>query len=184
MKSIAFALALSASVRGHGLISAITGTNGVVTMGFGVTNTVPRNGTSEQPFQLDTPVMKNLVDDPCGATLQGGSIDIAQSFRVALQQGGGQLPSLSPNGSITMTIHQVNADGGGPFTAQFNADGTGRTWENAVVTQQVPGANGILRGGPVDSQFTAQLPANTVCTGGPNNNACIIRINNGGAGLE
>ena len=29
---------------------------------FLLADTIPRNGTSEQPFQLDTPVMKNLAD--------------------------------------------------------------------------------------------------------------------------
>lgn len=86
-----------------------------------------------------------VSSDPCGATLQSGSINIAKSLTTALTQGGGSLPSLSANGSITMTIHQVNADGGGPYSAMVNLDATGKTWVAATVTQQVPGANGIVR---------------------------------------
>lgn len=82
--------------------------------------------------------------DPCGATLGQGSIDIAKSLTTALAQGGGDLPSLAADGSISLTLHQVNADGGGPFTAMFNADATGKTWVAAEVLVQVPGSNGIV----------------------------------------
>ncbi|KAF9269185.1 hypothetical protein L218DRAFT_953737 [Marasmius fiardii PR-910] len=185
MKSFLFVAPFLTAAYGHGFVSNVVGANKVSISGFGVTNgQIPRNGTSEQPFQLDTPVMKNLADDPCGATLQGGSIDINKSFQTALDEGNGKLPSLTSDGSLTMTIHQVNADGGGPFLAEFNTDGTGKNWQAATVTQQVPGAFGVLRGGPVNSQFTVQIPAGTTCTGGPSNDACILRINNGGKGNE
>lgn len=84
--------------------------------------------------------------DPCGATLIGGSINIENALATAIEQGGGTLPSLSPNGSITMTVHLINADGGGPFSAMVNADATGINWIDAVVTQQVAsGELGLLQ---------------------------------------
>ncbi|KAJ7150552.1 hypothetical protein C8R43DRAFT_1067998 [Mycena crocata] len=175
----------AASAYGHAVITSVIGANGVKTMGMGVSDiasTVPRTGTSEQPFQLDTPVLKNLKDDPCGATLQGGSINIATAMKTALAQGGGGLPSFEADGTINMEIHQVNADGGGPFTAMVNADATGKTWVAATVTVQAPGANGILHGGPANVPFAAQLPAGTKCTGGQDGATCLIRINNGGTG--
>ncbi|KAF5350276.1 hypothetical protein D9758_007808 [Tetrapyrgos nigripes] len=184
MKSYVVLASLLSSAYGHGLIAAVTGANGVTTKGFGVSTNIPRNGTAEQPFQLDTPVLKNMVDDPCGATLQGGSINIQDGFTQALKEGSGSLPSIAADGSVTMTIHQVNADGGGPYVAEVNTDGTGQTWQTITVTQQVPGANGLLRGGPVDSQLVAVVPQGTKCTGGDSGNACLVRINNGGAGLE
>ncbi|KAM0756518.1 hypothetical protein T439DRAFT_352194 [Meredithblackwellia eburnea MCA 4105] len=181
--STALLLASSASLASaHAVITLVTGSNGVLGQGFGIVNGTLRTGTDEQPFQTDTSVLKDLETDPCGATLRGGSINIAENLVAAETQGGGQLPSLSQNLSITMTLHQVNADGGGPFTVMFNTDGTGATWENGLVTQQAPGANALIRGGPNDAQFTAQLPSGTVCTGGSNNNACLIRLSNGGAG--
>ncbi|KAJ3745283.1 hypothetical protein DFH05DRAFT_1000236 [Lentinula detonsa] len=175
---------------GHAVITAVTGDNGVTTSGFGVTTdgSVPRNGTTEQPFQLDTPVLKNLVDDPCGATLLGGSIGMTSSLATALTQGGGNLPSLAADNTISFTLHQVNADGGGPFSAMVNTDATGQNWTSALITQQPPGANGLLSGGPVDSQVTAALPTGTTCTGtsadGSVSNICLIRISNGGTGGE
>lgn len=83
MKSFTASLALLAaivpSVYGHGVIIDITGANGVSTAGFGVRESekfslncvlhsnysivadTPRNGTNEQPFQIDTPVLKDLT---------------------------------------------------------------------------------------------------------------------------
>ncbi|KAJ7467199.1 hypothetical protein FB451DRAFT_1040683 [Mycena latifolia] len=183
MKTSAIVLLTSAaSAYGHCVITSVIGANGVTTMGFGVTanglaaNTVLRTGTTEQPFQLDTPVY------PCGATLQGGSIDIPTALKTAIAQGGGALPSFTANGTINMELHQVNADGGGPFTAMVNTDATGATWVPALVTVQAPGSNGILHGGPADVPFAAQLPAGTTCTGGTDGATCLIRINNGGTG--
>ncbi|CAK5281302.1 unnamed protein product [Mycena citricolor] len=171
---------LAAGVRGHAVISAVLGANGVQTLGMGVTNTVPRTGTTEQPFQLDTPVLKNLKDDPCGATLLAGSVNIPAAMTAALAQGGGALPSFAADGSIQFTLHQVNADGGGPFTAMVNTDATGASWIPASVLVQAPGINGILHGGPADVPFTAQIPAGTKCTGGADGATCLIRLNNGG----
>jgi hypothetical protein len=66
-------------------------------------------------------------------------------MQTALAQGGGTLPSLSSNGTVSLILHQVNADGGGPFTAMVNADATGATWVPATVLVQAPGSNGILQ---------------------------------------
>ncbi|KAJ3878346.1 hypothetical protein F5051DRAFT_439792 [Lentinula edodes] len=190
IKSVLVATSMLTFAYGHAVITAVAGDNGVSTSGFGVTTdgSVPRNGTTEQPFQLDTPVLKNLVDDPCGATLLGGSIGMTSSLATAITQGGGNLPSLAADNSISFTLHQVNADGGGPFSAMVNTDATGQTWTSALITQQPPGANGLLSGGPVDSQVTAALPAGTTCTGtsadGSISNICLIRISNGGTGNE
>ncbi|KAJ3786856.1 hypothetical protein GGU10DRAFT_289358 [Lentinula aff. detonsa] len=190
IKSLFVVASILRFAYGHAVITAVTGDNGVTTSGFGVTTdgSVPRNGTTEQPFQLDTPVLKNLVDDPCGATLLGGSIGMTSSLATALTQGGGNLPSLAADNTISFTLHQVNADGGGPFSAMVNTDATGQNWTSALITQQPPGANGLLSGGPVDSQVTAALPTGTTCTGtsadGSVSNICLIRISNGGTGGE
>ncbi|KAJ7049663.1 hypothetical protein C8F01DRAFT_1349052 [Mycena amicta] len=181
--SIAVALlSTAASGYGHAVVTQVFGANGVIISGLGVVNGTPRTGTTEQPFQLDTAVMKNLKDDPCGATLVGGSIKIPAALKTAIAQGGGKLPSLAANGSISMEIHQVNADGGGPFTAMVNADATGATWVPATVLVQAPGTNGILHGGPANVPFAVQIPDGTTCTGGDDGATCLIRLNNGGTG--
>ncbi|KAH7340643.1 hypothetical protein B0J17DRAFT_766598 [Rhizoctonia solani] len=171
------------SVRSHAVIIAVAGDNGVTGAGFGMVSSVPRDGTDEQPFQIDTSVFKNLIADPCGSTLAGGSVNIAKSLAAAEKAGNGQLPALTDDMVISMTLHQVNGDGGGPFNAMFNVDGTGRKWQNATVVTQAPGENGLLAGGPFNSLFEAQLPTGTKCTGGANGNACLIRVSNGGAAV-
>lgn len=169
--------------RSHAVIVAVTGDNGVNGAGFGMVSTVPRDGTDEQPFQIDTSVFKNLISDPCGSTLAGGSVNIASSLAAAEKTGNGQLPALTDDLVVSMTLHQVNGDGGGPFTAMFNTDGTGLKWQNATVVTQAPGQNGLLAGGPFNSLFEAQLPTGTKCTGGTNGDACLVRVSNGGAAV-
>lgn len=44
-----------------------------------------------------------------------------------------------------MGVFQVNADGGGPFTAEVSADATGTSWQTLSVTSQPPGVNGLLQ---------------------------------------
>ncbi|EPQ56561.1 hypothetical protein GLOTRDRAFT_115770 [Gloeophyllum trabeum ATCC 11539] len=179
-KSIAVLSLFASTAYGHAFISSVKSTNGVSAMSFGVdtTGAIPRNGTTEQPFQLDTPVLKDLNTNPCGSTLQGGSIDITQALKAQEQANNGALPAVES--TVTLGLHQVNADGGGPFTAEVNEDGTGKTWVAATVTKQPPGENGLLHNGPADSELTLQLPNNLKCTGGTNGNACLIRITNGG----
>lgn len=112
-----------------------------------------------------------------------GSVAIPDSLTTAVTAGGGDLPSLASDGSISLTLHQINADGGGPFSAVVNTDGTGANWTAADITLQPPGANGILSGGPVDSQLTVAIPSGTTCTGtsGSVSGICLIRLSNGGA---
>lgn len=185
MKSFGLPLLLAAfgasSVYGHAVITAVVGANGVTGTGFGLVASTPRTGTDEQPFQTDTAVLKNLIADPCGHTLAGGSINIAQSLAAAETAG---VPSLASDLSVTMNLHQINGDGGGPFTAMFNTDGTGLSWAAAKVLVQVPGQNGLLAGGPFESKFVAQLPTGTTCTGGTTKNVCLVRISNGGSAAD
>ncbi|KAI0781407.1 hypothetical protein BD413DRAFT_489535 [Trametes elegans] len=177
-------LALSvSSVYGHAFIDSVKGANGVTGVGLGVTfnGEVARGGTGEQPFQLDTPVLKDTATDPCGATLLAGSVDIAKSM-AAVSQAFGGLPTIPADGSLTMGVFQVNADGGGPFTAEINTDATGAKWSTIEVTSQPPGVNGVLHNGPANSSITVTVPSNTKCTGGTDGATCLIRLNNGGPG--
>jgi hypothetical protein len=174
----------ASSVYGHAFVNSISGANGLTAVGLGVTTNgeVPRGGTTEQPFQLDTPVLKNLKDDPCGATLLAGSVKIPESMAKIAAVNGGQFPSIPTDGKLTMGVFQVNADGGGPFKADINTDATGKTWSTLAVTAQPPGKSGLLHNGPANSTITVEVPAGIKCTGGANKNACLIRLNNGGPG--
>lgn len=82
---------------------------------------------------------------------------------------------------MQITIHQVNADGAGPYTC--DADPTGGTL-NATgqtpleVTNNVPGANGFSEAKTIDFNMTITFPPGLICIGGPFKNICIIRCRN------
>ncbi|KIY61558.1 hypothetical protein CYLTODRAFT_362718, partial [Cylindrobasidium torrendii FP15055 ss-10] len=174
------------AVLGHPIIAGINGVNGVSTLGFAVCTWifVPCNCTFEQPCQLDTPVLKDLLTDPCVATLMGGSIKIQDALATALKQSGGSLPTLNADEIMEITFHQVNADGGGPFVAMVNSDVTGKDLTVTAAMQQVPGVNGLLRGGITGSQMIVKVDDPSRCTGSTSGDVCFTCLNNGGAGLE
>ncbi|EIW58129.1 uncharacterized protein TRAVEDRAFT_123691 [Trametes versicolor FP-101664 SS1] len=178
-KSIAVLSLAVSSAYGHAFINGVQGANGISGLGLGVTfnGEVARGGTTEQPFQLDTPVMKNQKDDPCGATLLAGSVDISTAIETVSTAFGG-LPTIPTSGKLTLGMFQVNADGGGPFTAEINTDATGKSWTAINVLSQPPGVNGIIHSAPANSTITVEIPSGTTCTGA--NGACVIRFNNGG----
>ncbi len=114
---------------------------------------------------------------------------------------GSTLPQVSAGGALTGTLHIVTSDGAGPYKAMINADGTGQSWTEADVTQQVPGKNGNIRktdkrwwvralqaGGLVkratnineDFPFTVAMPADLQCTGtvAGQANACVVKLIN------
>lgn len=45
-------LALALHVNAHGVLTTVTGTNGVTGQGFGVIDSTPRDGTRRNPFQV------------------------------------------------------------------------------------------------------------------------------------
>lgn len=129
-----FALAGSASA--HGVLTAVKGANGVTAQGFGVISTTPRTGTTRNPFQQDTSIIRNIEIQTnragvCGRTLAGGNNNVATQLAgiclsscysrfcvlivcyliVAAASAG--LPTVNADGTVTMTLHQVNGDGAG-----------------------------------------------------------------------
>ena len=75
-----FALAGSASA--HGVLTAVTGSNGITAQGFGVIESTPRDGTTRNPFQQDTSIIRDREirtnrAGVCGRTLAGGNNVVA-----------------------------------------------------------------------------------------------------------
>jgi len=64
---------------------------------------------------------------------------------------GPTLPQVSAGGSLTMTLHQINADGAGPYKCMIDATGTGTNWTPITVTTNVAGDE---RGRNRDGQTT------------------------------
>jgi len=167
------------NAHAHGTITGVTGANGVQAAGFGIIASTPRNGASPNPFEQDTSVIrdKSIASGKtgvCGSTKAGGNNDVATQLAAASQAG---LPTAGADGSVTMTLHQVNQDGAGPYTCDVSGDG-GNTFQAATVTTQVPGKFGLSLAKATDFPLVAQMPAGMACTAGPNGDACIMRCRN------
>ncbi|KAG8710347.1 hypothetical protein FRC09_000176 [Ceratobasidium sp. 395] len=173
--------ALASLAAAHGLITAVQGGNGIVGAGMGVDPSTPRDGVTAKPYQQDTSIIRDSEImtgkvGPCGRTKQRGAIDINAEMAAATAAG---LPSVSPNGEIQMTLHQVNQDGAGPYTCDVSADG-GKTFQSAMVTKNIVGIPlvGLSLAAAKDFPLNVQMPGGMKCAGGPNSDACIVRCRN------
>ncbi|KLO06366.1 hypothetical protein SCHPADRAFT_895496 [Schizopora paradoxa] len=173
-------LLLSLGANAHGVITAVTGANGVTSQAFGVIASTPRDGSTPVPFEQDTSVIRNLEIQTgqtgvCGKTKAGGNNEVTTQLNQAVAAG---LPSAAADGSVTMTLHQVNQDGAGPYTCEVSTDATGQNFAAMTVTTNVPGFDSLSLAQATDFPLVAQLPAGTNCTGGPDGNACLVRCKN------
>jgi len=177
--ALALLLVTSSEVWGHGTITGVTGANGVQAAGFGIIASTPRDGTTRRPFQQDTSIIRDREittgrTGVCGRTLAGGNNDVQSQLTAAVNAG---LPSASSTGELTMTLHQINGDGAGPYTCDVSTDG-GVTFQAATVTTNVPGNNGRSRAKATDFPLVMQVSPTTACKGGPSGNACVARCRN------
>ncbi|KAI8853782.1 hypothetical protein BC829DRAFT_424636 [Chytridium lagenaria] len=157
---IALVASLMSTVHSHGVVTQVTGANGITAT----------DCTNRNPCQRDTSIMaqgrRARGAGPCGRTLQVGCC-----FRWS--------SSVNANGMISLVYHQVNSDGGGPVTAEVDPTGTGTSFQAVTVMQNVPGRNGRNRDTETtDHPVMVQVPATMNCTGGAAGNACIMRIRN------
>ncbi|KAF7439734.1 hypothetical protein PC9H_000070 [Pleurotus ostreatus] len=167
-------------VSAHGVITNVSGANGVAGQAFGVVATTPRTGSKRDPFQQDSSIIRDREISSgkagvCGRTLGGGNNDVQAMLAAASSAG---LPSVAADGSVQMTLHQVNGDGAGPYSCQVSADATGQNFVTMDVTQQVPGIASISLAKATPFPLVAQMPAGMTCTGGPTGDACIVRCRN------
>ncbi|KAJ4340289.1 hypothetical protein N0V87_002581 [Didymella glomerata] len=111
--------------------------------------------------------------------------------RVATATGAGAtsgLPTCADDGTVTMTLRQINQDGAGPFTADVDGTSGGTdeaAMQSAKVTQDVPGlgVQGISLATSTEFEMKVQMPAGMTCdatvAGTPN--VCVMRVRNGAA---
>ncbi|KAI2640810.1 hypothetical protein GGS26DRAFT_178514 [Hypomontagnella submonticulosa] len=180
---IALGLAVTAQlVASHGVITDATGDAGGTGMALGVDTSTPRDGTRRRPFQQDSTRFRGDQADTFGETIGAGANDLEQGTQAILAETGDQLPQITPGGQLKMTLHQVNADGAGPYTCMINDDGTGADWDDIQVTQSPPGDDSRDRdGNETDFPLVAAIPADQECTGtvAGQENACLVRCQNG-----
>lgn len=93
----------------------------------------------------------------------------------------GQITQVKAGTAMTVTIHQVNADGAGPYTCDMDPTGNslGATGQTPLtVTNNVPGANGFSQAKTQDFNMTVTMPDSFNCTGGSTGNICTVRCRN------
>ncbi|KAF6831485.1 cas1 appressorium specific protein [Colletotrichum musicola] len=174
-------LAAAQLVAGHGAIIAAQGELGGTGMALGIDPNTPRDGTRRDPFQADATRFKGNQADTFGETIGAGDNDLETGTKTIMALTGDQLPQVRAGGTIDMTLHQVNGDGGGPYDCMINGDATGATWTNINVITTPPGQNSRNRAGAMtDFPMKAQIPADQTCTGtvAGQNNICLVRCQN------
>jgi hypothetical protein len=133
---------------------------------LGVDTSTPRDGTRRNPFQQDSTRFRGAQANTFGETLGGGDNNLETGTKAIMAETGDELPQVTPGGELSMTLHQVNGDGGGPYTCEMNTDGTGTQWTDIQVTQSPPGQNSRNRdGAETDFPMRAVIPAGTTFTG-------------------
>ncbi|KAK3991384.1 hypothetical protein QBC44DRAFT_393323 [Cladorrhinum sp. PSN332] len=168
-------------ISAHGAIVAATGNAGGTGMALGIDTSTPRDGTRRRPFQQDSTRFRGSAAETFGETLGGGDNQLEAGTQAIMAETGDQLPQITPGGEVQMTLHQVNADGGGPYECMINADGTGRNWQAVSVGTNVPGRRSRNREGEsTDFPLTAEIPAGQACTGtvAGQDNVCLVRCQN------
>ncbi|KAJ3575689.1 hypothetical protein NPX13_g3948 [Xylaria arbuscula] len=176
--------ALVASANAHGVILQAQGIDGSpASVGFKVNSEIPRNCTSISPCQQDTTLIRdaeiaaNIVNE-CGRTELDGNIDIGENTENALAAGA--VTQVKAGSTIDVTIHQVNADGAGPYTCDVIAQGNNGviTFPDVEVTDNVPGANGFSQAKEEDFVIKVTMPTDLNCTGSSAGNVCTVRCRN------
>lgn len=175
-------LALAHLSAGHSVITNAVGDAGGSGMALGVDTTTPRDGTRRRPFQQDATRFRGDSAETVGETLGGGDNDVESGTAAIMAESGDDLPQVTAGGEITMTLHQVNSDGAGPYTCMINDDATAQTWSEITVTQNVEGSRrGRNRDGEAsDFTLAAAIPAGQECTGtvAGQDNVCLVRCQN------
>lgn len=76
-----------------------------------------------------------------GAKTPAGTVETGVKAATGIGAESG-LPTTNDAGQIDMTLHQINQDGAGPFTAQVDGTSGGQdvaAFQKAEVTKNVPG---------------------------------------------
>lgn len=176
--------ALLALANAHGVLLAAQGIKGSPTsVGFKVNSQIPRNCTSISPCQQDTTIIRdaeiaaNVVNE-CGRTEIDGNIDIGENTENALAANA--VTQVKAGSTVDVTIHQVNADGAGPYTCDVIAQGNNGviTFPNVQVDDNVPGANGFSQAKEQDFVIKVTMPQDLNCTGSSAGNLCTVRCRN------
>lgn len=127
LSSVLYSAALLSLANAHGVILAAQGIVGSNTsIGFQVDPALARNCTSISPCQQDATLIRNAeisanIVNECGRTELSGNIDVGENTENQLAAG--TVTQVKAGTAMTVTIHQVNADGAGPYVCDMDPTG-------------------------------------------------------------
>ncbi|EKD12544.1 uncharacterized protein L3040_004082 [Drepanopeziza brunnea f. sp. 'multigermtubi'] len=145
----------------------------------------PVNVTARAIHEASSLYRRAAVTNPKGVATPKGTVEggVAAAAGVGAMMG---LPTTDDNGMISMTIHQVNQDGAGPFSAMVDPTSGGTdaaAFKPATMPQNVPGIGiaGISTAAVMDFPAKMQMPAGMTCSGtiGDATNVCVAKMSNG-----
>ncbi|KAJ4266147.1 hypothetical protein NW762_004127 [Fusarium torreyae] len=180
---IYFSASLFALARGHSVILNAQGLDGSpASVGFQVDPEIARNCVTINPCQQDATIIRDAeiqanVVNQCGRTELSGNIDVGENTENALSAGA--VTQVEAGGEISVTIHQVNADGAGPYVCDLDeSSNTGTISQNLTVTNNVPGSNGLSQAKEQAFNITVKMPDDLNCFGASTGNICTVRCRN------
>jgi hypothetical protein len=133
---------------------------------------IARNCTAINPCQQDATIIRdaeiaaNLVNE-CGRTELTGNIDIGENTENALAASA--VTQVQRGSKVTVTLHQVNADGAGPYICDLDltSNSNGLSGQTPLeVENNVPGVNGFSQAKTQQFNITVTMPDDLACTGG------------------
>lgn len=115
---------------------------------------IARNCTTISPCQQDATIIRdaeitaNIVNG-CGRTEINGNIDIGEQTETELAAK--RMTQVTKGSTVAVTIHQVNADGAGPFECDMDETSNAQTtFRPLKVSNNAPGVLGLS-----DAKFQA-----------------------------
>ncbi|PHH62188.1 hypothetical protein CDD81_7382 [Ophiocordyceps australis] len=167
----------------HGVILDAQGLKGSPSsVGFQVDPAIARNCINISPCQQDTTIIRDAeidanVVNQCGRTQLKGNIDVGENTENAIAEG--KVTEVEPGTEMQVTIHQVNADGAGPYTCDLDeTSNTGVISQNLTVTNNVPGSNGLSQAKAQAFTISVKMPDQFTCTGASTGDICTVRCRN------
>lgn len=129
-----------------------------------------RNCSLISACQLDTNLIRDAEIDAnlvnlCGRNQLIGNIDIALHTENALAAGA--VTQVKRGSEITITMHQVNSDGAGPYECDIDEGSNSSLMiKKLTMINNVPGVNGVSQAMIKDFNITAKMPDDFTCYGG------------------
>lgn len=179
--ALALVAALAANVHAHGVILSASGESGQ-SQGFLVDSALARNCTTISPCQQDATIIRdseitqNIVNS-CGRTEINGNIDVGEQTENELAAK--RVTQVKAGTVMTVTIHQVNADGAGPYECDLDETSNAATkFTKLKVANNVPGTNGLSQAKEQQFTISVAMPDNFNCIGASTGNICTVRCRN------